>query len=131
MAYYGLSNYEVYRYPHTSIADDFEFIWNLNSLSRKLCQPDLIIFLDVIKETALKRLEEREGKKAEIYDNISNFSRVHTLYMSAIDFARNYGDKIVILDANGSLADVGNDIFNTVRKECKIPISKFHDKYCH
>lgn len=73
------------RYVHSSLAyqvEDAPLEW-VQRINRFAAQPDLVIFLNVTPDTAMKRIEKR-GLEREIFEKIEFQQRVMKNYLSAI-----------------------------------------------
>jgi len=107
----------------------FEDIMDLNAGA---IRPDLIIFLNVDTKLCYKRMRERISKPRELFE--ANLNEMRERYLQAIEFleAEENGDHdIRIIDANGSVEDVINNIikelstlerFNWLKVQHSLPI---------
>jgi dTMP kinase len=78
----------------------YEDIMLLNSGVRK---PDLTLFLTASSKTCYERMRNR-GEDKELFE--VNLNETREKYFHAIDFLSKCGDKIVSVEADGSMADV-------------------------
>ncbi len=81
-----------------------EDIMNLNDQTGK---PDLTIFLNSSNSTCFKRMKRRAQDK-ELFEK--NLDLIRAKYEQSIDFLRNRGEKVEIIDANLEINSVLNNI---------------------
>lgn len=84
-------------------------VWELNSGARR---PDLTLFLDASAEICYARMGSRGGNRELFESNLAE-SRAH--YFEAIEFLRQRGEQVVVVDANPDLLIVINSIIDVLK----------------
>jgi dTMP kinase len=82
------------------------------SLNAGFPLPELLIFLDLESETALKRLENRPA--LEIYENLEFQKKVRQKYLRLLDGCREAGVRVSIIDASKSPEVVADEVWSVV-----------------
>ncbi len=77
-----------------------EDVRDLNQSARR---PDLTLFFDVSPETSEQRISARQDHR-ELFED--RFAETRAKYLSVIDFLRERGEAIEIVDANGDMDSV-------------------------
>ena len=108
------------RYYYSTLAyqghtTNYEWVKSMNLLCPEIKHPDICIYLDLLPEQSLARIKSR-GEQAEIYENIEKLTKVRNTFLSVIDDLKRGGEKIFIVDASRSPNDIGDEIFEIVRK---------------
>ena len=88
-------------------------------LNRDFPQPELLIFLDIDPENALKRIAGREQK--EIYDMLDFQIQVRQRYLSLLPILSANGVRVVVLDASPSEEEIAREVWKNIEK---MPIFK-------
>ena len=88
-------------------------VLSVNSQSLKLCIPDIIFFIDVPADIAMKRIETR-GKAKELYEDLYKLSAISKAYKWAISIIRDndYKTNIYIIDGNDTEENIADTIMN-------------------
>jgi thymidylate kinase len=81
---------------------DFETIYELH---KDILRPDITLFIDISLETMIDRLGTRGGH-AELYEQEDFLQKCHAGYQNAIRFLQSKGENIIIIDGEGSVAEV-------------------------
>ena len=76
-----------------------------------LLSPDLTFYMDITSEASKSRIDNRELDRMES-ESIDFFNKVRLGYL---DIAKSNPDRIIILDAELSVKDLQNTIFNEVK----------------
>ncbi len=84
-------------------------VWDLNSGARR---PDLTLFLDASAEICYARMGSRGGNRELFETNLAD-SRAH--YFEAIEFLRQQGEQVLVIDANPDLLVVINSIIDALK----------------
>lgn len=84
-------------------------VWDLNSGARR---PDLTLFLDASAEICYARMGSRGGNRELFETNLAD-SRSH--YFEAIEFLRQQGEQVLVIDANPDLLVVINSIIDALK----------------
>lgn len=84
----------------------------INLLNQKCLHPDLTIFLDIPKSVQQARLRERGVR--EIFEGEDQFDTHLQRYTDAADLLRFYGQKILSVDASGSVPQVTAEVVQMV-----------------
>jgi len=77
-------------------------VWSLN---RSFRVPDVVLYVDIPVETALSRIDARDGE-AEIYDTPARLTRVRDAYERVMAFLLDEGWPIVRIDGRPPIEDV-------------------------
>jgi dTMP kinase len=90
---------------------DYEWIFEVN---KNFLMPDLVIYLDVNVEIALKRIKEREkeNKKEKIknYERKDLLKRIRERYKKVLEFLKEKKIKVEVVNSNLSLKELENEI---------------------
>jgi dTMP kinase len=84
-------------------------VWDLNSRARR---PDLTLFLDATAEICYARMGSRGGNR-DLFE--TNLAESRTRYFEAIDFLRQRGEHVQVIDANPDLLVVLNSIIDALK----------------
>ena len=109
---YYFSSY-AYHGAHISL----DWVIKSNSMSAELLRPDLNIFIDLLPEISMQRLNK--GRNAlELFETKENLTKVRNKFFEAFDLFKDK-EKIFITDGNRPLETVSKDIWNEVSKLIK------------
>ena len=86
----------------------------LNLGNPDIRHPDLCIFLDLTPEVSLKRINSAGRESTEIYETYEILEKTRNKFFEILDTMEKMGDKIVKIDASGSIEEVAQKILNTV-----------------
>ncbi len=84
-------------------------VWELNAQARR---PDLTLFLDATAEICYARMGSRGGNR-DLFE--TNLAESRTRYFEAIDFLRQHGEQVLVIDANPDLLLVINSIIDAIK----------------
>jgi dTMP kinase len=86
----------------------FNDVMMLNSSALK---PDLTLFLNASTKTCYERMRNRKESK-ELFE--TNLNTTKAKYAEAIEFLKSRGEKVIEVQAEGSLSDVVSNVVNTL-----------------
>lgn len=86
----------------------YDDIMRLNSAALR---PDLTIFLSASSKTCYERMRNRREDK-ELFEK--NLNRTKMKYASAIEYLKRRGDKVIQVEAEGSISDVVHNVLSTL-----------------
>ena len=106
------------RYYYSSLAYQgtvlgYDTVAALNLDNPNIRTPDVCIFLDLTPEKSLQRIGAR-GEAVEMYENLDYLTRTRTTFFEIFDKLRQRGEKIAVIDADGSVEQVSARIFAAV-----------------
>ena len=93
-----------------------EWIFEVNKFFKK---PDLVIFLDADVDVALKRIEERNKEKT-YYEKKEFLEKIRKSYLETLDFLKEKGLRIVMVDANKSKEEVFEEVKRIIEENLKL-----------
>ncbi len=107
------------RYYYSSLAYQgselgFKTVAALNLDNPSIRTPDICIFLDLSPEKSLERIGKRADTPTEIYENYDYLEKTRRMFFDVFDRLRARGEKIEIIDASGSAAEIAEKIFEKV-----------------
>jgi len=110
------------RYYHSSLAygetQGLDLLW-LIEMNKFFPRPDLMIFIDVLPETCMERIEKDSGEKRKI-DKRMKFERIEFLrklresYLNLVKVLKN--ERIAVVDGNRSPEEVHAAVVKEVEK---------------
>ena len=86
----------------------------LNLGNPDIRHPDLCIFLDLTPDVSLKRINSAGRESTEIYETYEILEKTRNKFFEILDTMEEMGDKIVKIDASGSIEEVAEKILETV-----------------
>ncbi len=86
---------------------------DVRDLNHSARQPDLTLFFDVSPETSERRISARQDHR-ELFED--RFAETRAKYLSVIDFLRERGELIEVVDANGDMDSVIDGIIAVLRR---------------
>jgi thymidylate kinase len=92
----------------------FDVVSKLNLENPDIRKPDLCVFLDLNPEQSLKRIGARADVPHEIYENYEYLDKTRKMFFDAFEKLRERGEKIVIIDASGSVEQIADAILEAV-----------------
>jgi len=90
------------------------------ALNAEFPHPELLIYLDVDPQTAMKRIARREEKQ-EIYEKAEFQAKVREAYLKLLPVYEQAGVRVVSLDGTMPPEDIASEIWSAV---LKMPIMK-------
>ncbi|MBE6584243.1 MAG: dTMP kinase [Ruminococcaceae bacterium] len=107
------------RYYYSSLAYQgaelgFDAVSALNLENPDIRTPDLCVFLDLTPEKSLERIGARVDVPREIYENYEYLEKTRKMFFDVFERLKQRGEKIVIIDASGSVDDIAARIFDAV-----------------
>ena len=108
------------RYYYSTLAyqghsTDYEWVKKMNLSCPDIKHPDLCIYLDLLPEQSLARIKAR-NEEVEIYENVEKLTKVRNTFLSVIEDLKNDGEKIFVVNADRSIEDISDEIFDIVHK---------------
>lgn len=105
------------RYYYSSLAYQgaelgFDTVATLNLENPDIRTPDLCIFLDLTPEKSLERIGARADVPHEIYENYEYLEKTRKMFFDVFEKLWERGEKIVIIDASGSVADIADAVLD-------------------
>lgn len=107
------------RYYYSSLAYQgselgFDVVSKLNLENPDIRTPDLCVFLDLTPDVSLARIGARENVPHEIYENYEYLDKTRKTFFSVFEKLRERGEKIVLIDASGSVEEIAKNILDAV-----------------
>jgi dTMP kinase len=93
---------------------DLNWVIQANSLSADLRKPDLNIYIDILPELSMERLNKGRSS-IELYETLENLQNVRNRYFEVIDLLKE--EQVFIIDGNRSSEIIANEIWNKIRHE--------------
>ena len=108
------------RYYYSTLAyqgksTDYAWVRSMNIECPEIRRPDACIYLDLTPEQSLERISKGRAE-VEIYENLEKLTEVRTSFFSVIDDLRDAGEKIFVVNANRSIEDISDEIFDIVTR---------------
>lgn len=109
------------RYYYSSLAYQgaelgFDTVAKLNLENPDIRTPDLCIFLDLTPEQSLERIGSRTDVPHEIYENYEYLDKTRKMFFDVFEKLREKGEKIVLIDASGSVEQISSAVLDAVLK---------------
>lgn len=92
------------------IDSGFEF---LDRLAQNVVEPDCVIYLDIDVDTAIERLQKRDGDKRDHFESRDNLIKASENYKKIL---KRYDFPVYVIDANRSVQEVFEDCLKVVNK---------------
>ncbi len=99
-------------YAYQSVDMPMEWIINANSVARELLKPDATIFIDVLPEKAMERINANR-ESAELFENVDRLRETRSNYFKAFEKLRDT-EKVIIIDGHASAEEVHADILSAL-----------------
>ena len=96
---------------------NMDWVINANAMSAEILRPDINIFIDVLPETSMDRLNNNRSI-IELYETLENLQNVREKYFEAFDKLK-LEENVFITNGNLSLDEVSNNIWNETEKILK------------
>jgi dTMP kinase len=98
---------------YQAMAVPFEHVVALNSHFR---QPCLTVMLELEPAASLARVAAR-GQQLERFEVLDTLTRVHAGYQRALDWVRQQGAAVAVIDASQAIGAVQRDVWAAVERE--------------
>ena len=107
------------RYYYSSMAYQgadigLDKVKELNLGNPDIRHPDLCVFLDLTPDVSLKRINSAGRESTEIYETYEILEKTRNKFFEILDTMEAMGDKVVKIDASGSIEEVAENILETV-----------------
>ncbi len=107
------------RYYYSSMAYQgadigLETVMELNLGNPDIRHPDLCVFLDLTPDKSLERINAAGRESTEIYETYEILEKTRNKFFDILDRMEELGDKIVKIDASGSIDEVAKKILCAV-----------------
>lgn len=107
------------RYYYSSMAYQgadigLDKVRELNLGNPDIRHPDLCVFLDLTPEVSLKRINSAGRESTEIYETYEILEKTRNKFFEILDYMESVGDKVVKIDASGTIDEVAEKILNAV-----------------
>ena len=89
-------------------------VMELNLGNPDIRHPDLCIFLDLTPDVSLKRINSAGRESTEIYETYEILEKTRNKFFDILDTMESLGDKIVKIDASGTIEEVAKKILDAV-----------------
>ena len=86
----------------------------LNLGNPDIRHPDLCVFLDLTPDVSLKRINSAGRESTEIYETYEILEKTRNKFFEILDYMESVGDKVVKIDASGTIEEVAEKILETV-----------------
>lgn len=104
---YYFSSY-AYHGTHMSL----DWVIEANSLSADLLRPDLNIYIDILPDVSMKRLNNGRSS-IELYETKENLKNVRAKYLEAFEQLK-FQEHVFVTEGNRSQEEIATDIWNEV-----------------
>lgn len=99
-------------FAYNSLYAPMDWVIAINRIARETLRPDLTVFLDILPESFLSRIESR-GKK-ERYEKADLLRRVRENYTKAFELLPE--ERVAVVDNTRPLAEAAEDVYLAVKK---------------
>lgn len=99
-------------FAYNSLYAPMDWVIAINRIARETLRPDLTVFLDILPESFLSRIESR-GKK-ERYEKADLLRRVRENYRKAFELLPE--ERVAVVDNTRPLAEAAEDVYLAVKK---------------
>jgi dTMP kinase len=86
-----------YKYSSMAYQGSFTGIDYIRLINSKAVEADIIVYIDVPVEVALKRIRER-GKKPDIYEKLELLNKVKESFGKVLERAREEGAEVIVVE---------------------------------
>jgi len=97
---------------------DMNWVIETNSLTADLLRPDLNIYIDILPEISMKRLNKGRSS-IELYESTGNLEKVREKYFEAFEMLSSK-EKVFITDGNRPVEDIFKEIWKGVSQELEL-----------
>ncbi len=98
---------------YQSVDTEIDWVMSINEKPRQILRPDVTIYLDILPEKAMQRLQARD-RSLEIYETTENLKLVHQNYAEAIQ-RLNPSEEIWIFGADKAPQELSAEIWHRLR----------------
>jgi dTMP kinase len=99
-------------YAYHGVHVPVDWVIQANSLSAQLLRPDVNIYIDILPEVSMERLNGGRSSM-DLYETLDNLTKVRNLYLDVIERLKNE-EKTVIIDGNRTAEIISSDIWNYI-----------------
>ncbi len=100
-------------YAYHSVHMPMDWVIEANRLSSELLRPDINIYIDILPEISMQRLNSGRDN-IELYETLENLKSVREKYLEAFDLLKT-SEKIFITDGNRQIEEIALDIWNEIK----------------
>ncbi len=101
-------------YAYQGVHMPLDWVIEANSLSAGLLRPDLNIYIDLLPDTSMERLNKGRSL-IELYETSENLQKVRAKYFEAFDILKEK-ENVFITDGNRQPGLIATDIWNEVNR---------------
>jgi dTMP kinase len=101
-------------YAYHAVHMPMQWVIDANAMAAEIRRPDLTIFIDVMPEISIQRLQHSR-ENIELYETLENLQQVRTQYFLAFDLLKDI-ENIEIIDGHQSTEIVHENIWLAVSK---------------
>lgn len=101
-------------YAYHGVHVDIDWVIQANSLCAALLKPAINIFIDVMPEVAMKRINANRDM-VEIYESLDNLTSVRNKYLEAFE-KQKHAEQLCIIDGNRAADAVAVDVWAQVQQ---------------
>lgn len=95
---------------------EMKYLEDLNLNCKEILTPDLMIFLDLLPEKSMERIEaNRRPDEKEIFENVENLTRIRERFLSILNSTLG-GERIEVVSADASIEEIHENIYKIVRE---------------
>ncbi len=99
-------------YAYQSVDMPMDWIINANSVAAELLKPDATIFIDVLPEKAMERINTNR-ESTELFENVDRLRATRENYFTAFEKLKD-SENIIIIDGHGTPEEVHERIVNAI-----------------
>ena len=99
-------------YAYHGVHVDIDWVIEANKMSANTLRPDINIFIDLLPEVSMQRLNSTRGT-IELYETMDNLKQVRAKYLEAFEKLK-LVENIVFVDGNQSVKDISVDVWKEV-----------------
>lgn len=100
-------------YAYNSVNVELDWVMEINRMSAETLRPDMVIFIDLHPDEALKRMKNNRVH-SEIFETRERLEAVRKGYLNAFKKFENE-ENIIIIDGNNSPEKISEDIWRAVK----------------
>jgi len=93
---------------------NMDWVIQANAMSAQILRPDINIFIDVLPETSMQRIQANR-QVTELYETLDNLNKVREKFYEAFDKLKNE-EQIFITSGDHSLEVIADNIWTEVEK---------------